>query len=311
MHPSILVKNRNTSGGTQVRGIGEPTLQLAERPLNTWNKTLAMGARALAVRTSLRCMQTPTVFLYAWATTGTLRVNFHLSLQVFLPRPNHLGSHTQIRARRRVPGFLKRHFLNKPTEPQEGTPEVIEPPGTPAPVEIQAADAIHLVQFGIFPKRLTLPYPDDEILSGYEEDALSIRDRYPACVKEVPDAILKHHLISVNHANPVFREAQDRRHPSTNPEYGFDNDVPNRSPVQKRLSMYNWNPGPRRGKEGAIEKHMAGKWHVITLQEATEYLEHEILTNHFYVTHYEGGAVLCKKDTSLGHQGYLWKPPRY
>ena len=90
-------------------------------------------------------------------------------------------------------GF-ERHFLNKPTEPQESTPEVIELPGTPAAVDIQPADAIHPVQFGIFPKRLTLPYTDDEFLSGYEEDALSIRDRYTACVKEVPDATLEHHL---------------------------------------------------------------------------------------------------------------------
>ena len=35
--------------------------------------------------------------------------------------------------------------------------------------------------------------------------------------------------------------------------YHFDIDVPNRSPVQKRLSIYNWNPGPRRGKEGGID----------------------------------------------------------
>ena len=44
--------------------------------------------------------------------------------------------------------------------------------------------------------------------------------------------------------------------------------VPNRSPVQKRLSIYNWNPGPRRGKEDAFEKQIEGKWHVITLREA-------------------------------------------
>ena len=42
-----------------------------------------------------------------------------------------------------------------------------------------------------------------------------------------------------------------------------DNNVPYRSPVQKRRSIYNWNPGPRRGKEDAFEKQIAGKWHVI------------------------------------------------
>ena len=58
----------------------------------------------------------------------------------------------------------------------------------------------------------------------------------------------------------------------------YDSNVPNRSPVQKRLRFYNWNPGPRRGREGAIEKQIAGKWHVITLQEASEYVDHELLT---------------------------------
>ena len=39
------------------------------------------------------------------------------------------------------------------------------------------------------------------------------------------------------------------------------------------------------------------KWHIITLQEAIEYLDHEYLTNQFYVTHYGGCAILFNKDT--------------
>ena len=77
----------------------------------------------------------------------------------------------------------------------------------------------------------------------------------------------------------------------------FDSSVRNRSSVQKMLSLYNWNPGPRRGKEGAVEKHIAGKWHVITLQEAIEYADHELLTYRFHVTHHGGCAVLFNKDT--------------
>ena len=73
--------------------------------------------------------------------------------------------------------------------------------------------------------------------------------------------------------------------------------MPNRSSVQKRLSIYNWNPGLRRGKEGAIEKQIVGRWHIITLQEAIEYVDHEPLTNRFHVTHYGGCAVLFNKDT--------------
>ena len=73
--------------------------------------------------------------------------------------------------------------------------------------------------------------------------------------------------------------------------------VPNRSSVQKRLRIYNWNPAPRRGKEVAFEKQIAGKWHVITLQEASDYVDHDILTGRFHVTHYAGCAILFNKDT--------------
>ena len=85
-------------------------------------------------------------------------------------------------------------------------------------------------------------------------------------------------------ATAIFREAQDRRHSSHNPEYRFNNDVPNRLHEQRRLSILSWNPGPRRGKEGAIEKHIAVKWHIIAVQEAIEYFQHAYLTSHFYVT---------------------------
>ena len=84
---------------------------------------------------------------------------------------------------------------------------------------------------------------------------------------------------------------------STTQEYFFDTNMPKRSKVQKRLSIYNWNPGSRRCKEGAIEKQIAGKWHVITLQEEIDYADHELLTSRFHVTHYGGCAVLFNKDT--------------
>ena len=51
-------------------------------------------------------------------------------------------------------------------------------------------------------------------------------------------------------------------------------------------------------KAGAIESHIAGKRHIITLQEAIEYLDHEFLTNRFHVTHHGACAVLFNKDTS-------------
>ena len=103
--------------------------------------------------------------------------------------------------------------------------------------------------------------------------------------------------MDVQKAVADYREAAARIQESTTQEYFFDANMPKRSYVQKRLSIYNWNPGPRRGKEGAIEKQIAGKWHVMTLQEAIDYVDHELLTNRFHVTHYRGCAVLFNKDT--------------
>ena len=149
----------------------------------------------------------------------------------------------------------------------------------------------------IFPSRLFLPHPDDKIPSGYEEDVLSIRDGKTAWVKADPASVLGRPLVNVNSANPAFREAPDKKHSPANEGYRFDTDVPNRMTEQKRLSIFKWNPGPRRGKEEAIEKHIAEKWHIVTLQESIEYLDHDYLTNRFCVTHYGGCAILFNKDT--------------
>ena len=39
------------------------------------------------------------------------------------------------------------------------------------------------------------------------------------------------------------------------------------------------------------------KWHVVTLQEASDYVEHDILQERFHVTHFAGCATLFNKDT--------------
>ena len=98
-------------------------------------------------------------------------------------------------------------------------------------------------------------------------------------------------------AKPVFRDAHDRRHFSPKPKFRFDKSVPSRLLERTRLSILSWNPGPRRGRDGAIEEHISGKWHVIALQGAIEYLQHECLTNHFDITHDVGCAVLFNKVT--------------
>ena len=46
----------------------------------------------------------------------------------------------------------------------------------------------------------------------------------------------------------------------------------------------------------ALKKQVIGKWHFITSEEASEYVDHDILTNRFHVTHYGGCAILFNKD---------------
>ena len=84
---------------------------------------------------------------------------------------------------------------------------------------------------------------------------------------------------------------------SSSQTYGVNKYFSYHAPVQKRLSIYNWNPGPRRGKEDAFDKQIVEKWHIVTLQEASDYVEHDIIHERFHVTHYAGCAILFNKDT--------------
>ena len=47
----------------------------------------------------------------------------------------------------------------------------------------------------------------------------------------------------------------------------------------------------------ALQNTVILTWHVITLQEASEYVDHDILTGRFHVTHYAGCVILFNKDT--------------
>ena len=131
---------------------------------------------------------------------------------------------------------------------------------------------------------------------GFEEDVSSTRDGCTAWVKSDPETNLNRHLVDSKGIYPAHSEAPARKHSPSSSGYHFNFNTPNRSTEQTRISYYNWNSGPRRGKAGAIKSHIAVKWHIITLQEAIEYLEHDFLMNR-YVTHYGGCAILFNKDT--------------
>ena len=56
---------------------------------------------------------------------------------------------------------------------------------------------VHPKQHGPFPDRLKLPYTDEEILSGYEEDVPFIRDGFTAWVKADFETVLERHAVDI------------------------------------------------------------------------------------------------------------------
>ena len=112
-----------------------------------------------------------------------------------------------------------------------------------------------------------------------------------------PHEISAEHVVDIHKVVADFRDVFERSQSSSSLTHAVNKYFSSQSPVQKRLSIYNWNPGPRRGKADAFEKQIAGKWHIVTLQEASDYVEHDILQERFHVTRFAGCAILFNKDT--------------
>ena len=115
--------------------------------------------------------------------------------------------------------------------------------------------------------------------------------------KMTSEEILAEHVVDIHRIAADFRDAFERIQTSWAQTCRVNKLFSSQSLMQKRLSVYNWNPGPRRGTEGDIEKQIAGKWHLITQQEASDNVEHEILHERFHVTHFADCAILLNKDT--------------
>ena len=66
--------------------------------------------------------------------------------------------------------------------------------------------------------------------------------------------VLAQHVVDIQKATADYPEASKR--PSTSSHMKSTNErFATRSVVQRKLSIYNWNPGSRRGKEDAFEKN--------------------------------------------------------
>ena len=105
---------------------------------------------------------------------------------------------------------------------------------------------IHPQQLGPIPKRLELPFSSDAILSGYEDIVSSGTDHFTVWVKLSPHEVLAQHVVDVQKATADFHEASERRDATSSQTNRASKHFSTRSPVQKRLSFYNWNPRPRR-----------------------------------------------------------------
>ena len=130
---------------------------------------------------------------------------------------------------------FRKHVFKQPDEPAACKTVVLETPAEPAAPKPSVPEIVLPVQCEITPKRLLLLLT--EILSCIDEDVSSIRDGYTAWVMSDPSTTLERHLASRRSAEPIFREAHERRNCSPEPKYRFDNSVPDRLREQTRISI--------------------------------------------------------------------------
>ena len=116
-----------------------------------------------------------------------------------------------------------------------------------------------LHSYGAAPQRLPLPRSDIEILTTFNDDTSSIRDDYTAWATADPTTVRARHMTDRGQAKPVSREARIRKCLSSPSEYKFAASKPIWLLAQTRISILSWNPCPRRGTPGAIERHIVGK----------------------------------------------------
>ena len=121
---------------------------------------------------------------------------------------------------------------------------------------------IHPQQLSPIPERLELPFSSDDILSGYEDLVSSGSDRFTMWGKMNPHEVLAEHAVDIHKVMADFRDAFERRQSTSSQTYGVNRYFSSQLPVQRRLSIYNWNPGPRRGREDAFEKQTTENWHI-------------------------------------------------
>ena len=69
-----------------------------------------------------------------------------------------------------------------------------------------------------------------------------------------PEAVLAEHVVDIRRIVADFRDAFERSQTSSARGTGVNKFFTSQSPLQRRLGVYNWNPGLLRGTEDAVEK---------------------------------------------------------
>ena len=84
---------------------------------------------------------------------------------------------------------------------------------------------------------------------------------------------------------------------SPQPKYRSDNNAPNRSVQQTRISILSWNPGPRRGREGAIEEHFQAHGTLLRHKRRLSTFNTSASRTISKITHFAGCAILFNSNT--------------
>ena len=78
----------------------------------------------------------------------------------------------------------------------------------------------------------------------YEDLVSSGSDHFTMWSKMSPHEIFAEHVVDIHKVVADFRDAFERNQSSSSQSYGVNKYFSSQSPVQKRLSICNWNPWP-------------------------------------------------------------------
>ena len=182
----------------------------------------------------------------------------------------------------------------EPTRPQDKTCfwERIEAP-LPLLRPRPKYNCIHPRQLSPFPERLELPFSNDEILCGCEDIVSSGSDHFTAWVKVSPHEVLVQHMVDIRRATADFAKHQKGDLLQLLIQTVSTNILLPDQLCRRDSASTTGTLGPDEEKKMPSNN----RWRIITLQEASEYVDHDILTGRFHVTHYAGCAIPINTDT--------------